>query len=83
MPIGEALYPGYELFFLFDNATSHSIYALDALQVVHMNKRSGGQQLFLRPEWFIGPNQEVITQQMSTVITDPLTNQSTLREKGI
>ena len=37
LPIGEALYPGYELLFLFDNATSHSIYSPDALQVVHMN----------------------------------------------
>ena len=35
LPIGEALYPGYALLFLFDNATSHSIYAQDALQVAH------------------------------------------------
>lgn len=33
LPIAEALYPGYFLFFLFDNATSHSVYAKDALQV--------------------------------------------------
>ena len=32
VPIAEALYPGYELLFLFDNATSHSIYADDALR---------------------------------------------------
>ena len=31
LPIGEALYLGYELLFLFDNATSHSIYAPDAI----------------------------------------------------
>ena len=49
LPIKEALYLGYELLFLFDNATSHSIYIPDALQVTHMNKGSGGQQPFLRP----------------------------------
>ncbi len=49
LPIEEALYQGYKLLFLFDNATSHSIYALDALQVANMNKEPGGQQPFLRP----------------------------------
>lgn len=47
--IGEALYPGYALLFMFDNATSHSIYAKDALQVANINKGSGGQQAFLQP----------------------------------
>lgn len=42
LPIGEALYPGYTLLFLFDNETSHAIYALDALQVGNMNKGPGG-----------------------------------------
>ncbi len=31
LPITEALYPRYSLCFLFDNATSHSVYAKDAL----------------------------------------------------
>ena len=83
LPIGEALYPGYKLLFLFDNATSHSIYAPDALQVAHMNKGPGDQQPFLRPGWFIGSNQEMIVQEMLTVITDPLTGQSTTIQKGI
>ena len=47
LPIAQALYPGYELLFMFDNAISHFIYAEDALQVAHMNKGPGGQQLFL------------------------------------
>ena len=38
LPIGEALYPGYELLFIFDNA----------LQVAQINKGPGGQQPFLR-----------------------------------
>ena len=33
LPIAEGLYPGYLLLFLFNNATSHSVYAKDALQV--------------------------------------------------
>jgi hypothetical protein len=37
LPIAEALFPGYSLFFLFDNATSHSVYAEDALRTTKMN----------------------------------------------
>ncbi len=33
LPIVESLYPGYELLFRFDNATSHSIYVKDLLQL--------------------------------------------------
>ena len=50
--IAEALYPGYALLFLFDNSTSHSVYAKDALQVKDMNKSSGGKQPVLRNDWF-------------------------------
>ena len=52
LPIAEALYPGYSLLFLFDNATSHSVYAKDVLQVKDMNKGAGGQQPRLRNGWF-------------------------------
>ena len=31
LPIAKAFYPGYSLFYLFDYATSHSVYAKDAL----------------------------------------------------
>lgn len=48
LPIAEALYPGYSLLFLFDNATSHSVYVKDALQVKDMNKGCGGKQPVLR-----------------------------------
>ena len=41
LPIAEALYLGYELLFMFDNATIHAIYAKDALQVIYMNKMPG------------------------------------------
>ena len=52
LPIAETLYPGYSFLFLFDNATSHAIYADDALRVGKMNKNEGGQQSFLRDGWF-------------------------------
>ena len=41
--IAEALYPGYSLLFLFDNATSHSVYARDVLRTTQMNKGVGGK----------------------------------------
>lgn len=53
LPIAEALYPGYSLLFLFDNATSHLVYAKDALQVHKMNKGPGGQQAQLRNGWYM------------------------------
>lgn len=52
LPIAEALYPGYSLLFLFDNATSHSVYADNALCTGGMNKGSGGKQVWLRNGWF-------------------------------
>lgn len=52
LPIAEALYPGYSLLFLFDNATSHAVYAQDALHTGQMNKGVGGQQPWLRNGWF-------------------------------
>ena len=52
MPIVEALYLGYSLLFLFDNATSHSVYTKDALQIQEMNKSVGGKQAQLRNSWF-------------------------------
>lgn len=64
LPIGEALYPGYQLLFLFDNATSHSVYASDALQVDEMNKGIGGQQRYLRDGWYTDPGKNIIPQEM-------------------
>lgn len=52
LPIAVAFYPGYSLLFLFDNATSHSVYVKDALQVKDMNKDVSGQQPQLRNGWF-------------------------------
>ena len=83
LPIGEALYLNYELLFMFDNATSHAIYAKDALQVGNMNKGSGGQQPFLRPGWYTGADGEIITQQMCYLCSDPQTSKVNSVQKGI
>ena len=52
LPIAEALYPGYSFLFLFDNATSHSVYVQNALRTAQMNKRIRGQQPWLRNRWY-------------------------------
>ncbi len=48
LPIIEVFYPRYSFYFLFDNTTSHSVYAKDTLQVKDMNKDCGGKQPVLR-----------------------------------
>lgn len=59
LPIAEALYPGYSLLFLFDNATSHSVYANNALRTGGMNKSSGGKQAWLRNGWYEKDNAQI------------------------
>lgn len=50
--ITEVLYPGYSFLFLFDNITSHSVYAKDILQIQEMNKSIRGKQVQLHNSWF-------------------------------
>lgn len=52
LSIAQALYPGYSLLFLFDNATSHSVYKQNALQIKNMSKGPSKKQAFLRNGWF-------------------------------
>ena len=82
LPIAEALYPGYKFLFLFDNATSHSVYAPDALRASKMNKGDGGQQPFIRNGWF--HDGETIRQQgMWYMKEDPHSGQQTRTQKGV
>ena len=83
LPIAEALYPAYELLFMFDNTTSHAIYVKDALQVTHMNKGPGGQQLFLRAGWYQNIDGEIITQEMHTLVKNPTNSQSQEIQTGV
>ena len=48
LPIAKAFYPDYSLLFRFDNATSHSVYTKNALQIKNINKRSEEKQPILR-----------------------------------
>lgn len=40
LPIVEALYPGYQLLFLFDNVINYLVFALDVLQVDEISKKN-------------------------------------------
>jgi hypothetical protein len=82
LPIAEALYPGYQFLFLFDNATSHSVYARDALRVVKMNKGTGGQQPLLRDGWY-HDGDSFVMQQMYDNKVDPITGAVEKVPKGI
>lgn len=53
LPVAEAFYPGYSLLFLFDNATSHLIYAKNALRTQDINKGPGDKQPHLRHGWYM------------------------------
>ena len=83
LPIAQFLYPGYDLVFLFDNATSHAVYAKDALNVNNMSKGGGNQQGFLRPGWYRDPQSgAIVEQQMWSWETDCLGEKKKV-QKGI
>lgn len=48
LPIVKALYLDYLFLFLFDNATSHFVYAKEVFQAKDINKRSEEKQPILR-----------------------------------
>lgn len=47
IPIAKALYPEYELLFMFDNLPSYAFYTKNILEVAHINKGLENQQTFL------------------------------------
>lgn len=77
LPIVEALYPGYKLLFMFDNAISNAIYAKNKLQVMYMNKVLESQQLFLQGWWYKATNEEIVTQKMYLLTKNPIINKLT------
>lgn len=68
---------------MFNNATSHFIYAKNKLQVAHINKGSSDQQLFLWPSWYTILNKEWITQKISTNSMNPITRNFTIIQREI
>lgn len=67
LPIAEALYPGYAFLFHSDNATSHALFADNALKVSAMNKGRGGKQAWPRDGYYTDAKGLRQTQKMSTV----------------
>lgn len=76
LPIAEALYPTYELLFIFDNATSYTIYTKDVLRVSHINKGQKSQQLFLQAGWYKNIDGKIITQKRHMLVKNPTNSQS-------
>ena len=79
--LAEEQYPGYGLVFFFDNATSHLIFADDALRVCKMSMRPGGQQPFLRDGWYVKDGVRVSQSMVSRVETE--SGGTSLVQKGI
>ena len=77
----EAVFPGYQALFLFDNARSHASYAEDALLVRNMNLGPGGEQKRLRPGYMNGDKRQI--QQMLDASGTPKGIQKILEERGL
>jgi hypothetical protein len=76
----EAVFPGYQALFLFDNARSHASYAEDALLVRNMNLGPGGEQKHLRPGYMNGDKAQV---QEMVDAKGPKGIQKVLEERGL
>ncbi len=76
LPIAEALYLSYLLFYLFDNATRDSVYTKDALQTKDMNKKCGGKQSILQNRWF--HQEDICITQLMNFLNEK--NQKTQKE---
>lgn len=63
--IFEAAHPGCQALFLFDNATSHSAFAEDALRASKMNKGWGGKQPHPRDGYYQNKEGDIQVQKMS------------------
>ncbi|RPA97060.1 hypothetical protein L873DRAFT_1644646, partial [Choiromyces venosus 120613-1] len=44
IPIAQAVYPGYQFLFLFNNSSNHGAFVQDALLAQNMNLGPGGKQ---------------------------------------
>ena len=80
IPVFESAFPGCQALFLFDNATSHSVYSSDVLRACMMNLLPGGGQAVLRP----GRNSMTrAIQPMVMVDGTPKGLQMVLQERGL
>lgn len=80
----EAAYPGAQGLFLFDNATSHSAYATDALRASKMNKGKGGKQPCMRDGYYTDGEGNTVIQTMTVENTsEPKGLQIVLEERNL
>ena len=78
----QAVYPGYRALFLYDNASSHSSYATDALRVQSMNLGAGGDQAILRDGYYMKEGRKIL-QSMVGENGIPKGIEAVLRERGL
>ena len=81
IPTFNAAFPGCQAVFLFDNASNHSSYAADALQVENMNLHPGGKQGILR-EGFIHHKGLTAVNVISTKLPQPRASWQAKRNKA-
>lgn len=91
--IFEAAYPGCQALFLFDNASSYSAFAENALKSSKMNKGPEGEQPHMRDGYWYNENGEKVIQSMNYSQDDegiplnlsgqPKGLQKVLEERGI
>ena len=68
---------------MFDNITSYSIYAKDALHITQINKKPSGQQSFFWPGWYTDQKKELIREDMSIVTINFIMGKSSKIQKKI
>lgn len=68
LSITKALYPGYELLFIFDNATGYAIYTKNILQIVQIKKDLESQQLFLQAKQYWNTSKKIISQRIYILV---------------
>ena len=78
----QAVYPGYRALFLYDNASSHSSYATDALRVHSMNLGAGGNQAILRDGYYMKEGRKIL-QSMVGENRIPEGVEAVLQEPGL
>ena len=78
----EALHPGADALFVFDNATSHKAFAADTLIASKVRLRDGGKYVPMRDGWYINEDGVRVVQKM---VVDGKNRgaQSILKERGL
>ena len=82
LKIFQAVCPGYRALYLYDNASSHSSYATEALRVQSMNLGAGGDQPLLRDGYYLKEGRKIL-QSMVGEDGIPKGIETILQERGL